>query len=529
MKLWELIFTFVINTHHMKILRSLLIIVCLASGMKSHSQTGKDYPVRIEIAANSDDESHKIVTCGDVGLIMFFQSIEKVNDTLVKWYFSLYDKDLRLKWMKSIPVPSVMTLKEARYKDDQVTLFFLSDKEKIMRFQLIRMAVPGGTFTGNNGILPSDAVYVSLDFTGNTALIGYNLKNESAKVRTIDLVSGKNADYSWSEGIHSSLTGMTYDTVTAKIHGYLKKQWVKNKYEYFFEEMDLSGKITREIMISDNMSERYILDLKTVSLDRLNMIAYGGYSTSLSKNAGRNLYPPPATGFYFFKISGLQVQKTTFINFLSMSNAAFAGDREIGSLKKKAAKKERQVEYSLDYPLLVHGLLRYKDDWLMMAETFSPQFHLESYTDFDFYGRPYTNSFKVFDGYRFSRGILAGIDSAGNYSWDNSIEVMNLVSFELTPKINLFLPGEDRISLSYLGQGKVGYKIIDGNKTIETLDFSPVEMMNPEDKLLEETKSNMTHWYDNYFLCSGYQQIKNINKSENKKRIVFYFEKIKFQ
>ncbi len=515
-----------------RFLPAVVFFVCLFPFRQGFAQQKADHPVRIEIPAKSDDESHKIIPCGPSGVVLFFQSVEKVNDTLTKWYFSLYDQNLKPQWLKFIPLPSNMQLKDFRFLNNQVVLLFMntSAKEKTMKFQVVRLTIPDGTFKGNTGNLPPEADFVSFSVIRENALIGFNEKNEAAKVKILDMATGISAIFPWNTGNASTLTGLEYDSISGKILGYVKKQWVKNKYEFYVVEMDLSGKISREVLISDQMHVKYILDLHTVSLNEREMIAYGGYSSGLTKSAGKNLLMAPATGFYFFRISGDVVQKSSFINFLSMSNAAFTGDREIGSLKKKVAKKgNAQVEYSLDYPVIIHPLTRYKDQWMLLGETFTPQFHTESYTDFDFYGRPFTNSFRVFDGYRFTRGILAGLDNEGNLVWDNSLEILNLVSFDLSKKVNIFLTGGDNLALSFLSQGKIGYKIIKADQVLEKLDFSPLEMMNPEDKLLDETKSNMIRWYDHYFLCSGYQQVKNINAAENKKRMVFYFEKVRFQ
>ena len=63
---------------------------------------------------------------------------------------------------------------------------------------------------------------------------------------------------------------------------------------------------------------------------------------------------------------------------------------------------------------------------------------------------------------------------------------------------------------------------------IEKLDFTPLELGYPNDKLLSETKSRMIPWYDNFFLCYGYQEIKNISLEHDNKRLVFFFNKVRF-
>ncbi len=47
------------------------------------------------------------------------------------------------------------------------------------------------------------------------------------------------------------------------------------------------------------------------------------------------------------------------------------------------------------------------------------------------------------------------------------------------------------------------------------------------DKVMEDLGSRMIHWYDNYFICYGYQKIKN-NRISGGKRTTFYFNKLAF-
>jgi hypothetical protein len=53
--------------------------------------------------------------------------------------------------------------------------------------------------------------------------------------------------------------------------------------------------------------------------------------------------------------------------------------------------------------------------------------------------------------------------------------------------------------------------------------------MHPDDKLQSESKSRILSWYGNYFITSGYQEIKNIALESDNKRLVFYFSKIRFE
>ena len=108
------------------------------------------------------------------------------------------------------------------------------------------------------------------------------------------------------------------------------------------------------------------------------------------------------------------------------------------------------------------------------------------------------------------------------------MEIRDVISYDLGPKVCAIQQGE-KILISYNSSGKIGSEIIKGPETTGKLEFSPVESKYPDDKLISETRSGMVPWYDNYFLCYGFQDIKNIALDENNRRLVFYLTKVKFE
>ena len=108
------------------------------------------------------------------------------------------------------------------------------------------------------------------------------------------------------------------------------------------------------------------------------------------------------------------------------------------------------------------------------------------------------------------------------------MEIRNLISPDLNPKVNVFCSSSDTMVLCYCSEARIASKIIRENDVVEKLDFSTLEQMFPEDKMLSDSKNYMVPWYGPFFLCYGYQEIKNINSSKDKKRLVYYFTKVKF-
>ena len=83
--------------------------------------------------------------------------------------------------------------------------------------------------------------------------------------------------------------------------------------------------------------------------------------------------------------------------------------------------------------------------------------------------------------------------------------------------------------LAYYTGGKIASKVIHNEETTGKIEFSLLESKYPDDKLITETRSGLVPWYDNFFLCYGFQEIKNVALESNNKRFVFQLTKVKFE
>jgi hypothetical protein len=515
----------------------ILIVFSPVTYLKSQVKTlsfPEDQPLRIEINCKTDNETYRVIPCGKSGVILFFKSVETVEETNVKWYFSLYDENLRRVWVKSLPVNLAMEFKSVAFRKDTLALLFQATgkgKPADYNFSIIRLLLDPGTFIVNTGTFPENVDPDQFLLYGETAITSLNVKNESARIWNMDLSTGTSLNFQLTPGLVSDVSCLEVDTTGARIVAAIRKQFSKNKYEYYLSQFDLAGNMITEALVSPVTPERYLQNAEFVRLNTEEYLVFGSYGSSpVQKGMVKNTVIVESTGFFYSRISGNQQKNIAFYNFLEFKNAGNLLDKkDIMMLRKKAMKKNLDLNsFSLDYTLLLHPVIRRDSTFILMAEAFNPQYHSETFTDFDYYGRPFTNSYSVFDGYRYNSAIITGFDEKGKLLWDNNMEIRNLISFDLDKKVNTIFTADD-IVLTYQGEGKLASKIIRGYDVVEKLDYSPVEMSLPDDKLLSETKSKMIPWYDNYFLCSGYQEIRNVALEGNNKRLVYYFSKIKFE
>ena len=516
----------------------IILSVLATSPLQSMGQGNNDASVyerllRIEIPVKSDNETYRLIPLSEEGVLLFYKSIEMVDPGKVKWYFSLYDADLKLVWSKGVALDNYLEYKYNSTGKDTLDLLFRSNgKEKALdnNCQLLRLIVTKGVFIVIAQTLPEEADVVGFKVVRNNAYIGFNVKNTPSQIFRVEMSTGRHRGIQLNQAEPSLLFEFIVDTIDGKMIAAVKKPFGKNQSGFFLSVFDSAGQQINEVNVNSFSDEYELKSIRFFPLAADEFIVLGTYGgSSGQKSMTKNKPPEESSGFYATRILSNKQQSITLYNFLDLKNAnMLVGANEIESLKKKADKKNKALnEYSIDLTLLLHPIILEDQAFTLVAESFSPQYHTENFTDFDFYGRPFTNSYSVFDGYRFKNAILVSFDKNGKLLWDHSMEIRNIVSFELTPRVCIFPSGANDV-MAYLSEGKVASKIIHKGDVIEKIDFSPVDLGYPKDKLVLETKSKIVPWFRNFFLCYGYQEIKNVSLESNNKRLVFYFNKIRF-
>jgi hypothetical protein len=466
-------------------------------------------------------------------MVLFYQSLEKGDGNTVKWYFARYDKNLQQVWVKSVPVLSELTFTSTYHTRDTVCLAFQAKeatKNQEVNFQLLRITLLRGGLILNNGKSPENTDISFMNVSGNTAIFGLNREGSFAQMLFMDLPTGETKNLPLGEEVPTRLEYMETDQQTSMIRCIVRKQISKRYSELFLVNITSAGGIAGNIKISAYSEERVFTDCRIFRKDDSTLWLVGTYALSLASASTKKEEIPGSTGIFSTKIVNNQQREINFYNFLDLKNASgFIGEKDQLEMKKKAMKKSRQqAEPSLDFTLVMHDLMVNNNEVISILETFYPQFHTETFTDYDFYGRPFTNSYTVFDGYRFSNVILAAFDTNGKLIWDNAMTIRNMVTFIPEPQATVFPSGDDMV-IAYSSDGKIASKIIRQSELREKTSYSAIELSDPNEKVLSETKSRMMQWYDRYFLCSGYQEIKNISYGEKEKKLVFYFNKILFE
>lgn len=515
----------------------LLLFICFSIpslAQRLQKEADPDQPLRIEIPAKSDNETYRVIACDSTGALLFFKSLETTDENRTRWYFSFYDNNLQSLWVKGVPILSPLDFRFSFLRNDTLALLFVNsgkNKTSDPAFQILRVVLKKGTFILNSGTLPPNTEAGYFGTERGMAWLGLQTKNDVGQLLFINLKTGSRQNFPLGKGSFIALRWLSVDSTGITVRAVVSRQISKKVWEHYLVRYDTLGNIKNEALISPGSTGYDFTNFQVYQGAVGSDMILGAYALTSSGNSGQKMKViEESSGLFSCSFENGRQNQPVFINYLELKSANnLISEKDIFSLKKKALKKNKNIgEYSLDFTMLLHKIIRQKDSFLLLAEFYYPQYRTENYTDFDYYGRPYSNSYSVFDGYRYTNAVVAAFDKDGKLLWDNAMEIRNLVSFELDQKVTLF-PFGDEIILCYLSDGKIGAKIIRQNAVVEKLDFAPVDLLYSDDKLLAESRSRMVYWYGNYFLCYGYQEIKNIALDKNNKRLVFYLNKIRFE
>jgi len=146
---------------------------------------------------------------------------------------------------------------------------------------------------------------------------------------------------------------------------------------------------------------------------------------------------------------------------------------------------------------------------------------------YDYYGRAFPTTYEIFDGFRYSHAYVAGFDSSGNMTWNNGMEMRDILTRYLNRKLNCVFEKEETV-LFYNANNKIAFKKINGITVVDNTSYTTLPPKRGTDQHLDEYLGSIQHWYDDYFVATGYESIRN-NYMENNKRNVFYLTKLVFR
>ena len=530
----------------------------------------KSEPLRLEIPAPSGSDPFNYVTAGKYGICIFFPTVSGNGKDSISWSFTMTDDQLKEKWQRMVPLHKDVTYLKSLSTKEAVYLLFHDTKQNNEGNIFVFMIIPRlQVITEHRGSIPDKAEVVDFEISDNVAYIGYNSRKNQPGIIGFSLVTGEKSKYDITTEKDALLLDISVDTARQNIFATYKIQYSSTRNHLFVNQYNLSGTLVKTFDFTEQVEKKNFNSAQfiprgegigivagtygfNVTSTRRQYDYYDNYYNSYYYNYYSPYYSrqpdydanedktPVSDGYFTATVTNGVADKIKYYNFSGFSNA-YKYITNPNALRAKARplkKKEKTSESessntdilndkTLNLRLITHELLISNGQIIISSEAYSPEYHTNTQMSYDFYGRAFPTSYQVFDGFRYSHAFVAGFDSSGNMLWNNGMEMRDIITKYLNRKLNCLFENDETV-LYYNANNKVAFKTIKGNTIVENTSYTTLVPKRSNDQPYDEYLGTIEHWYDDYFIATGYQTIRN-NYLENNKRNVFYISKMAFR
>ncbi len=512
-------------TRRLTILFMVIITLSLYAG---DDDTG---PMRIEIAANA--EVFSLIPCGDKGVMVFYETANQIDQQNKSWFFIFYDTQFQSLWSVNILVFVDFLFADA-YRDENILYFAFQkagrSKANEYNFQFMEMDIDEGSFITYNMFIPDRADLASFQVFDGKMFAGFNYWKEEALLLIRDLKSGEEKAVIFSENpsfIHDIKIEKESMQVMVAVTVYLSRR----ESALYLNSYEFDGNLILSNQIVPTQSSEKLLNAQMHLVSANEFYVMGSYN-NLNGRATRSddvQRGEQSEGFYVTTFEAGKQKSINFYKLLDFKNITqILNNQQLasatGALKRQT---RRGRELSLNYDFLIHDLIVHKDEFIMPADAYYPEYRQVTTMSYDFYGRPMPYYYTVFEGYRFFNAFAVSFNKDGQLNWSNGMKIWDIKSMRLERKTAFFIDGNDMV-LFYNYDGKITSKMIDGYNDIGADENIRIATRYAGDVQLESSQGMIAHWYGDYFLAYGYQTLRNTMIDGGNRRKVFYVNKIMF-
>lgn len=546
----------------------LVLTMMLSTAFAVWAQSGN--PLRLEIPAPSGSDPFNYVTAGKNGVCIFFPTITETGKDSVSWSFMMTDDQLKEQWQKLVPLHKDVTYLKSLATDQAIYLLFHDTKRNKDGNIFVFMIIPRlQVITEHRAMIPDKAEVVDFDLFNDIAYIGFNNRKAQPGIIGFSLVSGEKSNYEITAEKDALLLDLAIDTARQRIFATYKIQFSSSRNHLFVNQYNITGRLEKTFDFADQVEKKNFNSAQYIPMADGNGLVAGTYGFKVSNtrrqydyydyyynNFYSNYYSPyysrqssydanddktpVSDGYFSANVNKGVAGKIRYYNFSGFSNAFkyITNPSALRIKTRRAMRKDKSSENeqregsidddkSLNLRLLTHELMVNNGQFIVASEAYSPEYHTNTQMSYDYYGRAFPTSYQVFDGFRYSHAFVAGFDSSGVMIWNNGMEMRDILTKYLNRKLNCLFENDETV-LYYNANNKVAFKTIKGNSIVENTSYTALATKRGTDQPVAEYLGTIEHWYDDFYIATGYQTIRN-NYLEQNKRNVFYISKMAFR
>jgi sporulation protein YlmC with PRC-barrel domain len=473
------------------------------------AQAQVDMPLRIEVSDNNVDESIGIPLESKHFLVINHQ--QKRASMGEHWLLEIYDSNFKKLGQNEMFLPREFRLFSHKTQSDSIVWICFAEPNgkhgsmMLYKLNLKTRKMAHAYFKGDR-----KAQLNSIEVLNNKVFI-IGTEMEALIEQLADLNLSKDFEVQFADiPERSQILATKSDKTNQRIVIMLNIQKGNPTGLHYFEYSGDSASLKKT-----SLSEVNNINLIDGSLSENaegDLLFMGTYNTDVGRLPSKELIR--VEGTYIGKISDGNFEFFKTNKFSDFTNAyATLAYRDQVKVKEK---QEKGKEVNLEFRLLVHKKsIKQGDLYILSLESYYLEYHYES----NFDSRGYMYQMEVFDGYRTTNSIVAAFNGKGELVWDNYMKINEIRDYYLQENVLVFGEEDGSIIMAYYNDGEIKSKVVKGNEVVFKKSEDKIETV-PGENVISESTGQLSEWYDNYFVLSGYQII--IGKNSRKRKVFFY-------
>ena len=476
----------------------------------------------------SDLSDYTVVPLEKDGLLVSVSHYLKGDKEIM---FSKYDTTFRNIWKQKHTIRPSDEIVHYFVADSFV--YYLIDKQRY-DYEILKINLNNGTMQVVNYEKILKATYTEICAAGDIVLLGGEAEDNPV-VLHLNIETGKQQILPSLVQKSTYLANLSIDVENDVILAVVAGKYNSYKYSFFYF-YGLDAELRYNVTIPDN-KEYDLQTFRPLIIGRDEVLIFGTYSARKWKRS---------QGIYSLKIKNKKEDGFRFYDFSYLNNffnnLTDKKREKMLSKVKRGRKKNSPIRYPNDYFV---SPLRVEEDRIYLAlEGYNSVYENNNDMINNMAGNPYfgsrfyrnprnrnlwdnvNRSPNVMVTYKYEQGLVCSFDKTGKLLWDNQFDFDEFETRQIFPFFSYSVKN-DTVALFRLDEKKLFYKQALGSKKQNNISEYEVPRRDSLDNVANRSDEILMHWYDDNYLVSGYQIVRNelFNPSRRK---VFYFTRLRY-
>jgi hypothetical protein len=234
--------------------------------------------------------------------------------------------------------------------------------------------------------------------------------------------------------------------------------------------------------------------------------SYGRYNNEYSR------------GIFVARVEPSGEYQTRYYGYADLKNFfKYLKQRKQTRIQERIERKSlRGKKAKFTYRLMIHELIPYQNQLVMLGEAFFPKYRQVNSRGSTFY---------ILDSFMYTHAVVLGFSPSGELQWDNCFEINDVETRNLQQFVRI-RPTSQAVTLQYLFDGYVKTKVIQRDEVIE--NKNSLDLLNRQPtrrRQLNRIEAHLDYWTNDSMLAYGVRPL--ATNTEDGKR-VFFIYKLKF-